>query len=220
MSLYRDRADAGRQLAARLRDYKGNDDVLILALPRGGVPVAFEIAAAIEAPLDVLCVRKLGTPGQPELAMGAIASGGVRIMNEDVLDFLGIGEAGIEAVAQRELLELARREHAYRGGRKPPEIAGKTVILVDDGVATGATMRAAVAALRQLAPARIIVAVPHGAEETCAELRGEADEVVCLATPWPYVAVGRWYENFTQTSDVEVAELLKVAHETRAARSE
>jgi predicted phosphoribosyltransferase len=152
--------------------------------------------------------------------MGAIASGGVRIMNEDVLDFLGIGEAGIEAVAQRELLELARREHAYRGGRKPPEIAGKTVILVDDGVATGATMRAAVAALRQLAPARIIVAVPHGAEETCAELRGEADEVVCLATPWPYVAVGRWYENFTQTSDVEVAELLKVAHETRAARSE
>ena len=220
MSLYRDRADAGRQVAARLRDYKGNNDVLVLALPRGGVPVAFEVATAIEAPLDVLCVRKLGTPGQPELAMGAIASGGVRVMNEDVLRSLGIGEEEIEAVARRELLELARREQAYRGDRKALEIAGKIVVLVDDGVATGATMRAAVAALRQLGSTRVIVAVPHGAEETCAKLRREADEVVCLASPWPYVAVGRWYENFSQTSDAEVAELLEVAHETRAARSE
>jgi predicted phosphoribosyltransferase len=220
MTLYRDRTDAGRQLGARLRGYKGNDDVLVLALPRGGVPVAFEIATAIDAPLDVLTVRKLGTPGQPELAMGAIASGGVRVMNEDVLRLCGVGEKEIEAVAERELAELARREQTYRGDRKPPEIAGKVVILVDDGVATGATMKAAVAALRQLDPEKIIVAVPHGAEETCAGLERKADEVVCLATPWPYMAVGRWYENFTQVSDAEVAELLEAANETRTARSE
>jgi putative phosphoribosyl transferase len=220
MTLYRDRTDAGRKLAARLGHYRGNDDVLVLALPRGGVPVAFEIASAIDAPLDVLTVRKLGTPGQPELAMGAIASGGVRVMNEDVLRLSGVGEEEVEAVARRELVELARREQVYRGDRKPLEIAGKVVILVDDGVATGATMKAAVAALRQVDPAKIIVAVPHSAEETCAELRRKADEVVCLATPWPYMAVGRWYENFTQVSDVEVAELLEAANETRVARSE
>lgn len=218
MSLFRDRADAGRQLAVRLQPYT-DDDVLVLALPRGGVPVGFAIAAVIEAPLDVLIVRKLGTPGQPELAMGAVASGGVRIMNEEVLRFRNIAEDAIEAVAQRELRELTRRELAYRGDRAPLEIAGKVVILVDDGVATGATMKAAIAALRPLAPAKIIVAVPHGAEETCAELRREADEVVCLATPWPYVAVGAWYEDFTQVSDSDVAELLRSADEARVAQS-
>ncbi len=220
MTLFRDRADAGRQLAARLEDYKGKAEVLVLALPRGGVPVAFEIATAINAPLDVMTVRKLGTPGQPELAMGAIATGGVRVMNEDVLRMCAISEEAIAAVAERELKELARREQAYRGDRERPEIAGKVVILVDDGVATGATMRAAIAALRQLAPAKIVVAVPHGAEETCETLRREADELVCLATPWPYMAVGRWYQNFTQTSDAEVARLLAAANEPRVARSE
>jgi putative phosphoribosyl transferase len=220
MTLYRDRTDAGRQLAERLADYKDKDDILVLALPRGGVPVAYEIAIAINAPLDVLTVRKLGTPGQPELAMGAIASGGVRVMNEDVLRLCGVSDEEIELVAERELAELARREQAYRGERKPPGIAGKIVILVDDGVATGATMKAAVAALRHLDPARVVVAVPHGAAETIDALRREADEVVCLATPWPYMAVGSWYQNFTQVSDREVAELLEAADEARAARCE
>ena len=220
MTLYRDRADAGRQLAERLATYANKDNVLVLGLPRGGVPVGFEIATAINAPLDVLTVRKLGTPGQPELAMGAIASGGVRVMNEDVLRLCGITEEEIEAVAQRELTELKRREQAFRGDRKSLEITGKVVILVDDGVATGATMRAAVAALRQLHPDRIVVAVPHGAAETCEQLRREADEVVCLATPWPYMSVGSWYEIFTQVSDFEVANLLETADEPRAAQSE
>lgn len=220
MTLFRDRTDAGRQLAERFMHHKGKGDVVVLALPRGGVPVAYEIATAIEAPLDVLCVRKLGTPGQPELAMGAVASGELRVMNEDVLRMLDIGEQEIEAVARRELLELTRRERAYRGGRTPPSIAGKTVILVDDGVATGASMKAAIAALKQRDPAQIIVAVPHGAEETCSELRREADAVVCLATPHPYMAVGRWYRNFVQVSDAEVCELLESAHGAEATKTE
>lgn len=220
MILYRDRTDAGRQLGERLAEFKDKDDVLVLALPRGGVPVAYEIAIAVNAPLDVLTVRKLGTPGQPELAMGAIASGGVRVMNEEVLRLCGVTAEEIEAVAARELAELARREQAYRGERKLPAIAGKVVILVDDGVATGATMKAAVAALRQIEPARIVVAVPHGAAETIEALASEADEVVCLATPWPYMAVGSWYQNFTQVSDEEVARLLAAADEARAAPSE
>lgn len=220
MTLYRDRSDAGHQLAERLGDYAGRDDVVVLALPRGGVPVAFEVAVALDAPLDVLCVRKLGTPGQPELAMGAVASGNLRVMNEDVLRFLDIDEETIEAVVQRELVELDRRERTYRGERTPVAVSRRTVILVDDGIATGATMRVAVAALRQRDPAKIIVAVPHGAEETCVELRREADEVVCLATPHPYIAVGTWYWNFAQVSDAEVSRLLERAHESRIEASE
>jgi putative phosphoribosyl transferase len=206
--LFRDRTEAGQVLASRLVTYANRPGVLVLALPRGGVPVAFEVAQALNAPLDVFLVRKLGVPGREELAMGAIASGGVRVLNEDVVQALGISPEVIEAVAATELQELMRRERLYRGNRPVPEVRGRTIILVDDGLATGSTMRAAVAALRRRGPFRIIVAVPVGSAETCTEFRGEADEIVCARTPEPFYAVGQWYEDFTQTTDEEVRDIL------------
>jgi putative phosphoribosyl transferase len=206
--IFRDRHDAGRQLAARLAQYRGRDDLLVLALPRGGVPVGFEVAEALHAPLDVFLVRKLGVPGQEELAMGAIASGGIRVLNESVVQLLGLSEADIAPVERSERRELERREREYRSDRPPLDAAGKTVILVDDGLATGSSMRAAVKALRRLGPARIVVAVPVGARETCDELAQEADEAVCAREPEPFHAVGVWYEDFAQTTDEEVCDLL------------
>jgi putative phosphoribosyl transferase len=204
MARFRDRLDAGRQLAAKLGDYAGRPDLLVLGLPRGGVPVAFEVARALHAPLDVFLVRKLGVPWHRELAMGAIATGGVRVLNLDVVGPLGLPPEMVEAVAASEREELARRERAYRGQRPPPDVQGRIVILVDDGLATGATMRAASAALRRLDPARIVVAVPTAAPETCEMLRAEVDEVVCADTPEPFVAVGQWYDDFSETTDEEV----------------
>jgi putative phosphoribosyl transferase len=211
--IFRDRMEAGRLLAAKLARYANRPDVAVLALPRGGVPVAFEVARILHAPLDIFLVRKLGLPGYEELAMGAIATGGVRVLNEDVVRALGISEDVIESVAAQEHQELERRERIYRGSRPPLDVRGRVVILVDDGLATGSTMRAAVAALRRQAPAWIIVAVPVGARETCDELRAEADEVACLRTPEPFRAVGLWYEDFSQTTDQEVHELLERAEE-------
>ena len=204
----RDRIEAGRALGAALRAYRGRDDVLVLALPRGGVPVACEVADLLGARVDLVIVRKLGTPGQEELAMGAIASGGARVLNRDVIESLGIPDREIEEVERRERREIERREHAYRGARARPAVAGQCVILVDDGIATGATMRAAIAALREQAPARIVVAVPVAPPETVALLRGEADEVVCLAMPEPFRAIGCWYVEFSQLTDEEVRERL------------
>jgi predicted phosphoribosyltransferase len=209
--LFRDRAEAGRALAQKLRAYAGRDDVVVLGLPRGGVPVALEVARALDAPLDVFLVRKLGVPGHEELAMGAIASGGVRVLSEDVVRHLNLSPRAIEAVAFAEQRELQRREREYRGDEPPPDVRGKTVILVDDGLATGATMRAAVAALRRQGPARIVVAVPVAAASTCEELRDIADEVVCALTPEPFFAVGQWYHDFSQTTDEEVRELRRRA---------
>ena len=209
--MFLDRRDAGRMLAKQLAALAGRDDVLVLGLPRGGVPVAFEVAAALRAPLDVFVVRKLGVPGQEELAMGALASGGLRVLNQDVVRTLGISLETVDAVARRESEELMRRERLYRGDRPAPEPAGKTVILIDDGLATGSTMRAAAAALRQRGPARVIVAVPVAARQTCEQLRREVDELVCAATPSPFLAVGQWYAEFGQTSDEEVRELLRRA---------
>lgn len=208
---FRDRRDGGRALAGLLGHHAGNRHLVVLGLPRGGVPVAYEVAVALGAPLDVFVVRKLGVPGQEELAMGAIASGGTRILNRVVIDRLGITESEIESVARLEGPILAERERAYRGDRPPVEVEGATVILVDDGLATGASMRAAVAALRRRGPASLIVAVPTAAAETCASLRAEADEVVCAFTPDPFYAVGLWYEDFSQTTDDEVRTLLAQA---------
>jgi predicted phosphoribosyltransferase len=209
MSLvFRDRASAGRDLADRLQRYAGHDDVVVLGLPRGGVVVAAEVARALDAPLDVYVVRKLGLPDQPELAMGAIASGGVTVLNHDLVALLGIDPKVIEAVAARESQELARRDVAYRRGRPPRALDGKTVLLVDDGVATGATMRAAVAALRQLGPARVVVAAPVMSREAHATLARAADEVECLSQPEPFFGVGAWYSDFRQTTDDEVRDLL------------
>lgn len=202
--VFADRADAGRALAEALAALRGRDDVIVLALPRGGVPVGHEIATALGAPLDVLIVRKLGAPGQPEVAMGAIASGGGRVINEEVVRALRIDAQAIEAVTAMETRELARRELAYRGNRPPSVLAGKVVIVVDDGMATGATMLAGVRALRRLQPARIIVAVPHAPPDTCAMVERTADELVCVEMPQPYCAVGRWYRDFRQLSDDEV----------------
>jgi predicted phosphoribosyltransferase len=209
--LFRDRTDAGRRLAARLGEYAGRTGVLVLALPRGGVPVAFEVARSLRAPLDVFLVRKLGVPGHEELAMGAIATGGVRVVNQAVVRELGIDGGAFEEVAGRERAELERRERAYRGGRAAPEVRGRTVILVDDGLATGSTMRAAAVALRRREPERLVVAAPVAAREACEELRAEAEEVVCAETPEPFHGVGRWYEDFSQTTDEEVRELLAKA---------
>ena len=206
-----DRHHAGKKLAAKLKKYAHRPDVLVLALPRGGVPVAYEIARALNAPLDVFLVRKLGVPDDEELAMGAIASGGVRVLNEEVTSRFHFPESVIDEVASREKKELERRECLYREGQPAPDVEGRTVILTDDGLATGATMRAAATALRQLGPLKIIVAVPVGAAETCEEFRNEVDEVVCAATPEPFMAVGAWYSEFSQTSDDEVRELLKRA---------
>lgn len=206
--LYGDRHDGGRHLAKRLAKYANHDDVLVLALPRGGVPVAYEVAEALHAPLEIFLVRKLGVPGHEELAMGAIASGGVRVLNEDVVDYLQIPEEVIDEVAEQESRELQRREQSYRGDRPAPDVHGRTVILVDDGLATGSTMKAAAAALRKQNPARIVVAVPVAAEATCAAFRAEVDEIVCGATPEPFRAVGLWYRDFSQTTDDEVRDLL------------
>jgi putative phosphoribosyl transferase len=205
---YRDRAHAGQVLAGRLGHLAGRDDVIVLALPRGGVPVGHEVARALRAPLDVFLVRKLGVPGHEELAMGAIAGNGVRVVNDSALDRLGIDEATLDAVTRRERDELDRRQRQYRQGRPPPEVAGKVAILVDDGLATGATMRAAVSALRLQRPRRIVVAVPTAAEPTRDELAGEADEMVAAATPTPFHAVGLSYVDFAQTTDDEVRRLL------------
>ena len=212
MARFRDRTHAGRELAGLLRAYAGRPDVVVLALPRGGVPVGYEVARALGAPLDVFVVRKLGVPGREELAMGAIAGGNVRVLNLDVVRGLGIPREVIERVTADEARELERRERAYRGEGRPPPPAprGRTVILVDDGLATGSTMRAAVMALRELEPARIIVAVPVGAPEACAALGALADECVCLSTPHRFRGVGLWYDDFSQTSDAEVRELLSV----------
>jgi putative phosphoribosyl transferase len=206
--LFQDRAEGGRVLAERLRHYAGRSDVIVLALPRGGVPVGYEVARALRAPLDVFLVRKLGVPGQEEYAMGAIASGGVRFLDEDAVRQLGISALAIERVARAEQVELERRERSYRGSQPAPKVAGRTVILVDDGLATGSTMRAAVEALRHQKPERLVIGVPVGAQESCEELKREADEVVCAATPHPFRAVGLWYRNFPQTTDGEVQELL------------
>jgi putative phosphoribosyl transferase len=209
--IFHDRHDAGRQLAARLAAYANRPDVLVLGLPRGGVPVAFEVAKALAAPLDIFLVRKLGVPGREELAMGAIASGGVRVVNADVVRSLDIPPEVIDRVAAEEERELARREWEYRDDRPPPDVAGKVVLLVDDGLATGSSMRAAVMALRQRGPAEIVVAVPVGAAETCAAMNQLADATVCAYTPEHFAAVGIWYADFSQTTDEEVRELLAAA---------
>ena len=214
---FRDRSEAGRALAGRLQEYAGRPDVIVLGLPRGGVPVAYEVARALGVPLDIFGVRKLGVPGQEELAMGAVASGGVRVINDEVVGGLAIDRLELNAVTSRELAELKRREQKYRAGRALPELAGRTVIVVDDGLTTKSTMRAAVQALRQHGPARIVVAVPVGANQTCQRLQAEADEVVCPLSPEVFFAVGAWYEDFSQTSDAEVSALLERArHEQEA----
>jgi predicted phosphoribosyltransferase len=205
---FRNRNEAGRLLAEKLTAYANRPGVLVLALPRGGVPVAYEVAHALGAPLDVFLVRKLGVPGYEELGMGAIATGGVRVLNDQIVRGLGIPDYVIDAVAAQEQQELERRERLYRGGRAPADVRGRTVILVDDGLATGATMRAAIMAVRQLQPARIVVAIPTASPETCEELRAEVDELICAITPEPFLAVGHWYEDFSQTTDDEVRDLL------------
>jgi predicted phosphoribosyltransferase len=209
--LFRNRSEAGRWLAERLQAYAHRPDVIVLALPRGGVPVGFELARSLEVPLDVFLVRKLGLPGQEELAMGAIASGGVRVLNDEVVGALGVPGSVIEDVARGEEQELRRREAAYRGSRPPPDLRGRVAILVDDGLATGSTMRAAVRAVRQMQPARVVVAVPVAAASTRDDIGAEVDEIVCEAPPEPFLAVGRWYEDFSQTTDDEVRDLLRRA---------
>ncbi|MEL7937476.1 phosphoribosyltransferase [Pseudomonas delhiensis] len=211
-----DRADAGRALARLLQARRGDPEVIVLALPRGGVPVGYEVANELDVALDLLIVRKLGVPSYPELAMGAIASGGVRVLNEDVLRTYGVDARALEAVERRESAELHRRERAYRGQRPVPQLRGRQVILVDDGLATGATMLSAVRAVRRQAPAGIVVAVPVAPAEVLAELRDEVDEVVCPFTPEPFSAIGRWYLDFSQTSDTEVVDLLQRAWQREA----
>ena len=215
---FRNRRDAGRRLAAELHRFADRPDVIVLALPRGGVPVAYEIAAELHAPLDVFVVRKLGLPWQEELAMGALASGGVRVLDEDLIRIARVSEDDIRRVTNAEQVELERRERRYRGDRSFPDLTGKTVILVDDGLATGSTMRAAVAALRKERPASVVVAVPVAAPETCDAFRDIADDIICAETPEPFYAVGLWYEDFSQTTDDEVHELLAHAmHEGASA---
>lgn len=209
--LFRNRTDAGRKLAEMLTAYADRSDVLVLALPRGGVPVGFEVARALNVPLDVFLVRKLGLPGHEELAMGAIASGGVRVLNSEVVSRLGISDEVLDEVAANELRELKRRERAYRGDRPAPVLEGRTVILVDDGLATGSSMRAAVAALREQNPARVVMAVPVAPPDTYAAFQRETDEAICVEMPEPFYAVGSWYQDFSQTTDDEVRELLKQA---------
>jgi len=208
---FRNRAEAGSLLAQKLERYKDMAGVLVLGLPRGGVPVANAVAVALNAPLDMILVRKLGVPGQEELAMGAIASNGIQILNDPIIQYMGIPESEVEAVIKRETQELRRREREYRGVRPSVEIPGKTVIVVDDGLATGSTMKAAIAALRSQNPARIVVAVPTASPETCQELKSTADEIVCAITPEPFYAVGFSYEDFEQTTDSEVRALIQTA---------
>jgi predicted phosphoribosyltransferase len=219
ISRFRDRPEAGRFVAERLKHYAGRDDVIVLALPRGGVPVGYEVAKRLGAPLDVFVVRKLGVPGYEELAMGALASGGLLVLDPAVVRGLGIDQGQIERTIGEELRELERREAAFRGERPPPDLAGKTVILVDDGLATGSTMRAAALAVRKAKPARIVVAVPVAAPETCAQFDDAVDEVVCGLTPRPFHAVGAWYEDFTQTTDEEVRRVLSQAADDDARRA-
>jgi predicted phosphoribosyltransferase len=206
---FANRREAGRELAGRLEAYRGRSDVVVLALPRGGVPVAFEVAEALDVPLDIFVVRKLGMPGQPEFAIGAIASGGVRVLSKDAIRWHRVSQNQIDAVAREELAELQRREQAYRQGRTLIDLHRRTVILVDDGLATGSSMRAAVQAVRAHEPARVVVAVPIGASSTCEALAAITDETVCARTPEPFSAVGLWYRDFSQTTDEEVRRLLQ-----------
>jgi putative phosphoribosyl transferase len=214
---FADRHEAGRELAAKLRHYRGNPGVVVLALPRGGVPVAFEIAEALDAPLDIFVVRKIGMPSHPEFAIGAIASGGVEVLNEDIIDSFGIPKSAVEAVVRNERIELERREREYRRDQPVIDLRNRIPILVDDGLATGATMKAAAQAIRARGPARVIVAVPVGAPQTCREFADIADEIVCARTPEPFAAVGLWYRDFSQTTDDEVRRLLQ-EHATRRLR--
>jgi len=216
--LFKDRTDAGRYLAGKLKEYAGQKDVMVLALPRGGVPVAFEVATALDLLMDIFLVRKLGVPGQEELAMGAIASGGVRVLNEEIIRDLGIPDYAIAAVAAQEQRELERREKLYRRDMGSLDVKGKSVILIDDGLATGASMRAAALALRQLKAKEVIVAVPVAASDTCEAFRSEVDRIVCAKTPEPFYGVGFWYQDFSQTTDQKVIELLeKATHEKSSA---
>src|SRR5215510_13107355 len=210
--LFKDRRDAGRKLAQKLIAYAGRTNVLVLALARGGVPVAYEVALTLHAPLDIFIVRKLGLPGHEELAIGAIASGDVRVLNHDIVQYLNIPNELIEAVAKREFQELERRERAYRGNRPPLDVKDRTVILIDDGLATGASMRAAVAGLRTLNPTQIVVAVPTAAPETCEAMEPEVDQMICATTPEPFYGVSRWYKDFSQITDEEVRTLLQEAN--------
>jgi len=218
MRLFADRADAGRQLAAGVAEYARQESTVVLALPRGGVPVGFEVAATLDAPLDVYVVRKLGAPGREELAMGALAGDGTCVVDEELVESLGVTPEELDAAVARESAEIARRERAYRDARPPPELSGKTVIVVDDGLATGATMRAAAIALRRHNPAQLVVAVPVAAPRTCASLAQEVDRVVCAFTPEPFHAVGLYYENFDQIGDAEVRRLLAQAAAIRGQR--
>jgi putative phosphoribosyl transferase len=208
---FEDRADAGRVLAGMLSAYAGLPGTIVLGLPRGGVPVAYEVARALELPLDIFLVRKLGVPGHEELAMGAIATGGVRVLNDDVVGPLGIDAATLDRVAAREQQELERREAAYRGGRPRPDVSGQTVILVDDGLATGSTMLVAIRALQLQRPARIVVAVPTAAPSVCSQIGREVDEIICAIMPEPFHAVGLWYDDFSETTDDDVRMLLHQA---------
>jgi len=212
---FRNRAHAGRLLAQKLRRYANRDDVIVLALPRGGVPVAFEVADELLAPMDVFLVRKLGVPGHEELAMGAVATNGIRVINDDVVSSLRLDDRAIDSVTAKELAELKRREQAYRGNLPEPDVRGRTVILVDDGLATGSSMRAAVRALAAMQPAKIVVAVPLASPDACEMLAREADEVLCAVTPEPFYAVGFWYDDFSQTSDDDVRALLAKARTAR-----
>jgi predicted phosphoribosyltransferase len=215
---YRDRRHAGVELAERLKHLKGRKDLVVLALPRGGVPVAYQVARALDTPLDVFLVRKLGVPGHPELAMGAIASGGVRVVSPDVVFWYRIADSVIDAVALEEQVELERRERVYREGRARIDLRGRVLLLIDDGLATGASMKAAVEAVRAHGPSRIIVAVPVGAPDTCRELEEVADEVVCARSPEYFAAVGEWYIDFSQTTDEEVRQLLHEASRAASAQ--
>ena len=213
--IFANRTDAGQELALRLRKYANRDDVIVLGAPRGGVPIAFEVATALRAPLDVFVLRKLGVPGREEFAFGAIASGGVQILDRRAMEGWGITGLDIERVTRAEKQELERRERAYRGGRPPLDVSGLTVILVDDGIATGSSMRAAIRALRQMKPARIVIAVPVAPSSTCSQLQFEADELVCLEMPEPFYGVGQFYGDFSQVSDEEVKKLLENASRQR-----
>ncbi len=210
---FKDRRDAGRILAQDLSAYAGRSDVVIFALPRGGVPVAYEVSLALNAPLDIFIVRKLGLPGHEELAIGAIASGGIRVLNEDIILALNLPDEMINLVAEQEMRELERREKSYRGDRLPLSAHDKTAMLIDDGLATGASMRAAVAGVRTQSPARIVIAVPTAAPETCNALKFRVDEIVCAMTPAPFLGVGQWYEDFSQVTDEEVRTLLEKANQ-------
>ena len=217
--LFQDRFEAGRVLASLLADLRERTDVVVLALPRGGVPVGYEVASALAAPLDVFVVRKLGVPGQEELAMGALGSGGVTVLNRRVVQALGLTQSEIDAAVRREERELERREQEYRDGRPQFDVDGRTTILVDDGLATGSSMRVAVTALCQKSPAQIVVAVPVASPETCSEFEGEVDRVVSATTPEPFLAVGQWYRDFSQTTDEEVRKLLRRSAQLTSART-